>query len=198
MLEKFYGCKPNAGLEVVSGDEMYVYCFDPETKQQSQQWIPIAQSPPQKVIQSHIIAKQMIALFVSHAGHVATIPLVTQRTVTSALCVRECLPLVLAAVAKRCPRTRRCGLLLHHDNAAAHRAVADGGISMTKFNEPESVVQRSKNTDFCLKFTLLFGIQLNLAYFDNIEIYRIELNSKQKSELHCRCSFLVGIQFKVM
>ena len=68
---------------------------------------------------------------------------------------------------------------------------------MTKFNEPESVVQRFKNADFCLKFTLLFGIQLNLAYFDDIEICHIELNSKQKSELHCRCSFLFEIQLNL-
>ena len=68
---------------------------------------------------------------------------------------------------------------------------------MTKFNEPESVLQRFKNTDFCLKFTLLFRIQLNLAYFDNIEICRIELNSKQKSKLHCRCSFLFEIQLNL-
>ena len=66
----------------------------------------------------------MIAIFVSRAGHVATIPLVTQRTVTSTWYVRDCLPLVLAAVAKRGPRTRHHGLLLHHDNAAAHRAAA--------------------------------------------------------------------------
>ena len=64
----------------------------------------------------------MIAVFVSRAGHLATIPLVTQRTVTSTWYVRECLPLVLAAVAKRRPRTRHRGLLLQHDNAAAHRA----------------------------------------------------------------------------
>ena len=43
-----------------------------------------------------------------------------------------------------------------------------GGISMTKFNEPESNLQRFKNADFCLKFTILFGTQLNLAYFDYI------------------------------
>ena len=66
----------------------------------------------------------MIAVFVSRAGHVATIPLVTQRTVISAWYLRECLPLVLAAVAKRRPRTRHRGLLLHHDSAAAHRAAA--------------------------------------------------------------------------
>ena len=66
----------------------------------------------------------MIAVFVSCADHVATILIVTQRTVTSAWYVKECLPLVFAAVAKRCPRTRHHGLLLHHDNAAAHNAAA--------------------------------------------------------------------------
>ena len=66
----------------------------------------------------------MIAVFVSRAGHVATILLVTQRTVTSAWYVKECLPLVLAAVAKSHPRTRHHGLLLHHDNGAVHRAAA--------------------------------------------------------------------------
>ena len=124
MLEKFDGGKLNAVWEIVSGDETWVYCFDLETKQQSQQWIPVGQRPPQKFIRSRTIAKQMIAVFVSRAGHVATIPLVTQRTVTSTWYVRECLPLVLAAVAKRRPRTRHRGLLLHHDNAAAHRAAA--------------------------------------------------------------------------
>ena len=67
---------------------------------------------------------QMITVFVSRVGHVATIPLATQRTVTAAWYVQDCLPCVLAAVAERRPRTRHRGLLLHHDNAAAHRANA--------------------------------------------------------------------------
>jgi len=66
----------------------------------------------------------MIAVFVHRVGHVATIPLVTQSTVTSAWYTTECLPRVLASVAERRPRTRHRGLLLHHDNAAAHRAAA--------------------------------------------------------------------------
>ena len=57
MLEKFDGGKSNAVWEIVSGDETWVYCFDPETKQQSQQWIPVGQRTPQKVIQSRTIAK---------------------------------------------------------------------------------------------------------------------------------------------
>ena len=66
----------------------------------------------------------MIAVFVRRAGHVATIPLVTQSTVTSAWYTTECLSRVIAAVAERRPRTRHRRLLLHHDNAAAHRATA--------------------------------------------------------------------------
>ena len=52
------------------------------------------------------------------------IALVTQSTVTSAWYTTESLPRVLAVVAERRPQTRIRGLLLHNDNAAAHRAAA--------------------------------------------------------------------------
>ena len=83
---------------------------------------PSWKEAPQKFFHSHTVAKQMIAVFVSRAGHLATIPLVTQRTVTAAWYVKDCLPCVLATVAERRPRTRRRGLLLHHGNASAHRS----------------------------------------------------------------------------
>ena len=124
MIEKFDRGRSIAVREIVSGDETWIYSFDPETKQQSQQWTPVGQKPPQKFACCRTIAKQMIAVFVSRVGHVATIPLVTQRTVTAAWYVLDCLPCVLAAVAERRPRTQHRGLLLHHDNAAAHRANA--------------------------------------------------------------------------
>jgi len=37
MLDKFDGGRSNAVWDIISGDETWVYCFDPETKQQSQQ-----------------------------------------------------------------------------------------------------------------------------------------------------------------
>ena len=43
---------------------------------------------------------------------------------TSAWYVKECLPYLFAAVAKRRSRTRNRGLLLHHENAVAHREAA--------------------------------------------------------------------------
>ena len=78
----------------------------------------------------------MIAVFVRRAGHVSTIPLVTQSTQTSSWYTAECLPHVLAAVAERRPRTRHCRLLLHHDNAAAH-----GTTATQRFLKAERVQQ---------------------------------------------------------
>ena len=124
MLDKFDRGRSNAVWDIISGDETMVYCFDPETKQQSEQWISLGQRPPQKFLRSRTVAKQMIAVFVRRAGHVSTIPLVTQSAVTSAWYTTKCLPRVLAAVAERRPRTRHRGLLLHHDNAAAHGTAA--------------------------------------------------------------------------
>ena len=105
MLDKFDRGRSNAVWDIVSGDETRVYCFDPETKQQSQKWIALGRRPPMKFLRSRIVAKQVIAVFVRRAGHVATIPLVTQSTVTSAWYTAECLPRVLAAVAERRPQT---------------------------------------------------------------------------------------------
>ena len=90
MIERFGRGRSYAVWEIVSGDETWIYSFDPETKQQSQQWTPVGQKPPQKLARCCTVAKQMIAVFVSRVGHVATIPLATQRTVTAAWYVQDC------------------------------------------------------------------------------------------------------------
>ena len=41
VLEKFDGGRSNPVWDIISGDETWLYCFDPETKQQSQQLIPV-------------------------------------------------------------------------------------------------------------------------------------------------------------
>lgn len=127
MLARFDGGRSNSTWEIISGDESWVYSFDPETKQQSAQWTPVGGAPPQKFRRERSVAKQMVAVFVAKTGHVATVPLVQQRTVTGDWYANQCLPQVLDAVATRRPRTRARGSLLHHDNAPAHtsRAVVD-------------------------------------------------------------------------
>lgn len=122
MLARFDGGRSRGVWELVSGDETWIYCYDPETKQQSAQWTKVGGPPPQKFRRERSVAKQMVAVFVAKTGHVTTIPLEEQRTVTGKWYAANCLPKVMDAVAERRPRTRTRGMLLHHDNAPAHKA----------------------------------------------------------------------------
>ena len=64
----------------------------------------------------------MLSDFMARRGHVVSVPVDIQRTVTANWYVEHCLPKVLDAVVVNQPRTHLCALLLHHDNALAHKA----------------------------------------------------------------------------
>ena len=48
MLEKFDNGKSKHVYDIVTGDESWIYQFDPETKRQSSVWIFPDEQPPQK------------------------------------------------------------------------------------------------------------------------------------------------------
>ncbi|CAH1989353.1 unnamed protein product [Acanthoscelides obtectus] len=91
---------------IVSGDESWIYCYEPENKRQS-------------VIRSRSVSKKMVATFVSKAGHIATIPLNEQRTVTADWYTTICLPKAITQLRKINPERR---IILHQDNASSHTA----------------------------------------------------------------------------
>ncbi|CAH2010652.1 unnamed protein product [Acanthoscelides obtectus] len=74
---------------------------------------------PTKVIRSRSVSKKMVATFVSKAGHIATIPLNEQRTVTADWYTTICLPKVITELRKINPERR---IILHQDNACSHTA----------------------------------------------------------------------------
>ncbi|CAH1974498.1 unnamed protein product [Acanthoscelides obtectus] len=82
----------------VSGDESWIYCYEPRNKRQSAVWVFQGEEKPTKVIRSRSISKKMVVTFVSKAGHIAIIPLYEQRTVTADV------------------------IILHQDNASSHTA----------------------------------------------------------------------------
>ncbi|CAH1992034.1 unnamed protein product [Acanthoscelides obtectus] len=84
---------------IVSGDESWIYCYEPENKRQSAVW--------------------MVATFVSKAAHIATIPLNEQRTVTADWYTTICLPRVITELLKINPERR---IILHQDIASSHTA----------------------------------------------------------------------------
>ncbi|CAH2003604.1 unnamed protein product [Acanthoscelides obtectus] len=76
---------------IVGGDESWIFCYEPENKQQS-------------------------TIFVSKAGHIATIPLNEQRTATADWYTIICLPKVITEL-RKINRERR--IILHQGNASS-------------------------------------------------------------------------------
>lgn len=118
-LKRFNVGKSKAVYNIVSGDESWIYSYEPERKHQSTVWVFDDEVKPTKVVRSRSVSKKMVASFISKKGHVATIPLQEQRTVTADWYTKVCLPEMMAELRRSNP-TRR--VILHHDNASSHTA----------------------------------------------------------------------------
>lgn len=136
MMEKFDNGRSKSVFEIVTGDETWIYAYDPETKQQSTVWVFEDEPPPTKVTRARSVAKQMVAVFFRKGGLVAAIPLVERRTVNSEWYCEVCLPQVFTALHSQRPNAGVRRLMLHHDNATAHTAartidfLAESGVQL--------------------------------------------------------------------
>lgn len=119
MLEKFDDGRSKRVFDIITGDESWFYYYDPETKRQSQVWIARGETPPRKVRRRRSVGKHMFAIFFMKSGFNSIIPLENGMTVTAKWYTDECLSNVLKQVEKR---RHLNDLLIHHDNASAHRA----------------------------------------------------------------------------
>lgn len=124
MLQRFDEGRSRNIENIITGDETWIYMFDPETKRQSQVWLFPGETPPLKFKRSRSVGKKMVATFFSSKGHVATIPVEDRRTVNADWYVNQCIPSVLENWRKRRPKTGTRSLLWHHDNASPHKAAA--------------------------------------------------------------------------
>jgi [histone H3]-lysine36 N-dimethyltransferase SETMAR len=118
-LKRFNSGSSNLVYDIVSGDESWIYSYEPETKQQSTVWVFQDEAKPTKVVRSRSVSKKMIACFVSKTGHVASIPLEDRRTVNAEWYTTICLPTVFSELRKGNKRRR---IILHQDNASSHTA----------------------------------------------------------------------------
>ncbi|CAH2008611.1 unnamed protein product [Acanthoscelides obtectus] len=89
---------------IVSDDESWIYCYEPENKRQSAVWVFQGEEKPTKVIRSRSVSKKMVATFV---------------TVTADWYTTICLPKVITELRKISPERR---IILHQDNASSHIA----------------------------------------------------------------------------
>lgn len=82
-LKKFNRGASNLISHIVTGDESWIYCYDPETKQQSTVLVFRDEPNPTKVVRARSAAKRMVASFYGKAGHVATVALEDRNTVNA-------------------------------------------------------------------------------------------------------------------
>lgn len=122
MLKRFKYGESKAISDIVTCDETWIYCYEPERKCQSKVWVFPEEEPPTKVVRGRSTGKQMVATFFRRTGHVATVRLENQCTVTAAWYTGVCLPQVIASLSSQRPKTGVRGLFLHQDNASAHTA----------------------------------------------------------------------------
>jgi len=119
MLETFDGCRSKRVYDIITGDESWFYYYDPETKRQSQVSVASNDPPPTKVCRKRSVGKHMFAIFFMKSGFNTIIPLEDGKTVIANWYTTECITNVLKQVEKH---RRLNNLILHHDNASAHRA----------------------------------------------------------------------------
>lgn len=117
MLKKYNRGASKDVYKIVTGDESWIYAYEPESKQQSTVWVFQGEPNPTKVVRARSTSKQMVACFFGKTGHVATVPLEQRRTVNSEWYTTICLPKVFGEIRKT---NRRRRIILHHDNASSH------------------------------------------------------------------------------
>lgn len=119
MLKQFQNGTSKNVYKIVTGDESWIYAYEPETKEQSTVWVFQNEQNPTKVVRARSTSKQMIAVFFQKTGHVATVPLEEGQTVNSMWYTTTCLPEVFVELRKNNPFRR---IVLHHDNASSHKS----------------------------------------------------------------------------
>lgn len=108
---------------VITGDESWVYGYDPETKRQSSQWKSPTSPRPKKARQVKSNLKSMIITFFDIKGIVHKEFVPTGQTVNSGFYC-EVLQRLREKVRRHRPQLwREQTWLLHHDNAPSHTAV---------------------------------------------------------------------------
>ncbi|GFU29957.1 hypothetical protein NPIL_478271 [Nephila pilipes] len=110
MLEKYIQGTSKAVYNIYTGDESWIYAYEPETKQQSTVWVFQDEAKPTKVVRGRSTSKQMIACFFGINGHVATVALEQRRTVNSEWYTTICLPENVPGknIAVKCDKRYKC------------------------------------------------------------------------------------------
>ena len=122
-LTKMEANEDNFFKRCVTGDETWIYQFDPENKIQSKQWHPKGTPGPVKFKAERSVKKVMATIFWDSEGVILIDFLEGQKTVTSSY-YEGVLKKLKTSLAKKRRGKLHSQILFHHDNAPAHSSGA--------------------------------------------------------------------------
>ena len=109
---------------IITGDETWLYAYDPASKESSKEWREKGSSPPIKpMAQKSVRSKVMAAVFFDPEGVIHIEYLERGKFVNSQRYI-EALANLRNSIRRRRRGKLSSGILLHHDNAPAHRSAA--------------------------------------------------------------------------
>ncbi|KAI6649574.1 Mariner transposase [Oopsacas minuta] len=118
MLKRFANGSSRAVSEILTGDETWIYHYDPETKRMSKEWVEEDAPPPTKVWRARSVGKQMWAIFFRSSGFVGAVALEDRKTDTADWYTTVCLPKVITAIELQREKTGIIGffliMIMHH------------------------------------------------------------------------------------
>ena len=122
LLKLYEDCDQRRLNEIVTGDETWIYFFEPETKQHNKVWIGGDGPRPQIARRSRSVRRVMYALFFDAKGPVTQVAVPEGRSVTGLFYKENVLSRVVEHYKTLRPATGSRGIKLLHDNAPAHKS----------------------------------------------------------------------------
>ena len=124
VIEKYDKCDPRRLEEIVTGDETWIYHFQPILRLKIRFWFHLRATDLSVIVcQCKTSNRMLYAMFFDSKGPVLQIPVLKGSSVTGKFYRESVLTQLVDFYQKRRPRTGVRGIkLLHHDNTPAHKS----------------------------------------------------------------------------
>lgn len=119
LFHRFDADPGNFMQRIVTGDETWVYYYDPETKQQSMEWVETGSRPPVKAKVVKSAGKVMLTIFWDSKGWIHLDWLPPKTTINGQYYANVLTGLRKSIIEKRRGKVSK-GVMILHDNAPAH------------------------------------------------------------------------------
>ena len=122
VIEKYDKCDPHHLEEIVTGDETWIYHFQPNSKAKNKVWVSSGGHRPVIARRCKTSNRMLYAIFFDWKGPVLQIPVPKGSSVTGKFYRESVLTRLVDFYQKRRPRTSVHDIKLLHDNAPAHKS----------------------------------------------------------------------------